>query len=179
MFQSQISKFTITNSWCLDPCLSKIFISAGFQRFYNFYFCWKEGIFLIKTCQRFDKKHGVYIRIDQCWVDGSLIIMEGPNRTTGLIQKTNSESKKIAFVYNLQIISQFLSIFYNNLLQRYVADFMMVTVCRCWWQNCNIGDFFDIGNVLNVINRSPASKSRHQVGAINTFCLQHESPTSM
>ena len=101
MFRSQISKFTITNSWCLDPCLSKIFISAGFQRFYNFYFCWKEGIFLIKTCQRFDKKHGVYIRIDQCWVDGSLIIMEGPNRTTGLIQETNSESKKIAFVYNL------------------------------------------------------------------------------
>ena len=25
--------------------------------------------------------------------------------------------------------------------ERYVGDFMMVTVIRCWWQNDYVGDF--------------------------------------
>ena len=28
--------------------------------------------------------------------------------------------------------------------ERYVGDFMMVTVVRCWWQNDYVGDFFFI-----------------------------------
>ena len=94
--------------WCVDPCLKQCtferptweenFISAGIQRYYNFYFCWKEGIFLIKTCQRFDKNHGVYIRIDQCWVDGSLILMEGPKSNNWTYSKQEFRRLKKGFV---------------------------------------------------------------------------------
>ena len=46
---------------------------------------------------------------------------------------------------------------------RYVGDFMMVTVYRCWWQNHNACDFFRyIGDFLNVLNRSPTSQTCHQ-----------------
>ena len=39
---------------------------------------------------------------------------------------------------------------------RDVGDFMMVTDFRCWWQNHYVGDF------INVLNRSPTSKTCHQ-----------------
>ena len=46
---------------------------------------------------------------------------------------------------------------------RYVGDFMMVTDFRCRWQNHYVGDFFRyVGDFLNVLNRSPTSKSYHQ-----------------
>ena len=40
------------------------------------------------TCQRFKWKHGVYIRIDQCWVDGSLM-------TTTIKPKGGSERVRV------------------------------------------------------------------------------------
>ena len=65
---------------------------------------------------------------------------------------------------------------------RYVGDFMMVTDLRCWWQNHYVGDFF---RYVGVLNRSPSWWPTFWIGhkqlklVINTFGLQHPSPTSM
>ena len=39
----------------------------------------------------------------------------------------------------------------------------MVTDFRSWWQNHYVGDFFrNVGDFLNVLNRSPTSQICHQ-----------------
>ena len=57
-----------------------------------------------------------------------------------------------------------------NLLKLYyikgesdVGDFMMVTDFRCWWQYPYVEDFFRyVGDILNVLNRSPTSQTCHK-----------------
>ena len=59
---------------------------------------------------------------------------------------------------------------------------LMLTDFRCWWRNHYVGDFFcNVGDFLNVLNRSPTSwigRKRLKL-VINSFGLQHPSPTSM
>jgi len=57
----------------------------------------------------------------------------------------------------------------------YDTDYMTLTDFRCWWRNHYVGDF------SNVFNQSSTSWIGHEhlKLVINTFCLQHPSPTSI
>ena len=56
--------------------------------------------------------------------------------------------------------------------QRYVGDFMMMTDLRRWWQNHNVGDFFNVQNLSPIL--ALLTTYRYQIGH------QHKlSPTSM